>query len=256
MGPNQISIRCDTNYPFSNYLSYDIKARYAFRFSIRVPSWAVLEESTLWVDSGQRHELKPDNVTGMHAMIIPSGRTRIEVIFGAKVRIEPRANATISIYHGALLYALPIAGEYSHARPGRYPGTEAPQEAKDWEILPRTPWNLAIDPSTLTFFEYPNREDEYLPNPIWDENATPVSISALACEIDWKLTGGYAPNPPLVGHRNCTGRAFPVELRPYGSAKLHMAELPTVDLSPGSPDLWRPGKDEAADSASGHEMEL
>ena len=255
---NQINIRCDTNYPFSNYLSYDIKARYAFRFSIRVPSWAVLEESGIWIDSGERHDLKPDNTTGMHALIIPSGRTRIEVKFGAKVRIESRANDTVSVYHGALLYALPIAGEYSHSRPGRYPGTEAPSEAKDWQILPRTPWNLAIDTSTLRFFEYPNREDEYLPNPIWNEDATPVSISALACEINWKLTGGFAPNPPRVGYRNCTGRAFPVELRPYGSAKLHMAELPTVDLSPGSPDLWRPGKGHAAAAAdgSGHEMEL
>jgi hypothetical protein len=51
------------------------------------------------------------------------------------------------------------------------------------------------------------------------------------CEIDWKFTSdGYAPNPPKLGERECTGKPFEIELVPYGSAKLHMAELPTVDL--------------------------
>ncbi|EXJ84286.1 hypothetical protein A1O3_04953 [Capronia epimyces CBS 606.96] len=253
---NQVQIRSHTNYPFSNYLSYDIEATSSFRFSFRVPSWAILEESGVWVDSGKEHPLQPDAATGLHTMAVPAGRSRIEAAFGAKVRIEPRANGTVSIYHGALLYALPVAGEYHASRPARYPGTSAPPQAQDWEILPREPWNVAIDPSSLKFYEYPNRYAERLPDPIWNEEAPPVSISALACQIAWQLEDGYAPSPPLVGGRNCTGRAFPVELRPYGSAKLHMAELPTVDLRPGSPDLWRPGKDGPEDRGSHHQGEL
>ena len=236
---NEVRIRCDTNYPFSNYFSYEITARHAFRFSLRVPFWAVLETSSFKVDSGKHHALKADNATGLHTLVIPAGRTRLEVSFGAEVRIEPRANNTVSIYHGALLYALPIAGDYYASRPANYPGTQAPLEANDWEILPREPWDVAIDVSTLKFYEYPNRYYRWLPHPIWHEDKTPVSVSALGCRIDWELKDGYAPNPPLMGQRNCTGRAFPVELRPYGSAKLHMAELPTVDLRPGSSDLWR-----------------
>lgn len=241
---NQIRIRCETNYPFSNHLNYEIKARSSFRFSFRVPSWAILEDSGVSVGSGQEQApLHPDHTTGLHIMTVPAGTTRIEVVFGARIRVERRANDTISVHHGALLYALPIAGDYRASRPARYPGTSAaPPQAHDWEILPREPWNLAVDPSTLKFYEYPNRHAKRLPNPIWHEQAPPVSISALACQIDWHLEDGYAPNPPLMGGRNCTGRAFPVELRPFGSAKLHMAELPTVDLRPGSPDLWRPDR--------------
>ncbi|KIW64641.1 hypothetical protein PV04_09564 [Phialophora macrospora] len=237
---NHVRVRCDTNYPFSNYFSYEIRATRAFRFSFRVPSWALPDTSAVVVDSGKRHSLKPDNATGLHTMVIPAGRTRVEVSFGAVLRVEPRANDTVSVYHGALLYALPIAGDYSASRPANYPGTQAPAQANDWSILPRQPWNVAIDTTTLKFYEYPNRYDEWLPHPIWHEERPPVSVSALGCQIDWSLRDGYAPNPPLKGWRNCTGRAFPVELRPYGSAKLHMAELPTVDLRPGSPDLWRP----------------
>lgn len=246
---NKIRIRCTTNYPFTNLLEYHIKARHSFRFSVRVPSWADPATSGIeFSHNGKQLPLKPDNHTGLHTVVIPAGKTTFEIWFGANLRIEPRANNTISVHHGALLYSLAIDGEYYSDRPSRYPDNQAPDQARDWTIYPTDPWNIAIDPSTLKFYQYDNRYDEYLPNPIWAENAPPVSVSALGCQIDWNMTaGGWAPEPPPLGGRNCTGRAFPVELRPVGSAKLHMAELPTVDLSPGSPDLWWPGKGETGE---------
>lgn len=95
------------------------------------------------------------------------------------------------------------------------------------------------------------------PNPIWSEFRPPVSITVMACEVAWNMSspseyeydrdgtrkavrGGFALPPPLPGRkgrRKCIGRAFPVELKPYGSAKIHVAEFPVVDLSPGSNDL-------------------
>jgi hypothetical protein len=241
---NKVRIHCRTNYPFTNYLDYEITANRAFRFSFRVPAWTMLNSSVVIVDNGKKHGLKPDNATGLHTIVVSAGRTRVQVSLKAQVRVEQRADDTISVYHGALLYALPIAGQYSAARPRNYPGTQAPPEANDWTILPRQPWNVAIDPSTLKFYEYPNRYNKLLPDPIWAENAAPVGISALACEVDWEFNNGYASDPPVVGQRNCTGRAFTVEFRPYGGAKLHMAELPTVDLRPQSPALWQPGREE------------
>ena len=41
----------------------------------------------------------------------------------------------------------------------------------------------------------------------------------------------------------CVGRAVPVELRPVGSAKVHLLQVPVVDLRPGSGDLWDPFED-------------
>jgi hypothetical protein len=240
---NRVRIRCDTNYPFANYLDYEIKAQSAFRFSFRVPSWARLNGSAIIINSGKKHTLHPNNTTGLHTVIVPKGRSRIQVSFAAAIRTVPRSSDTVSIYHGALLYALSIPGNYTPSRPARYPDSQAPDRASDWTVTPLQPWNLAIDTSTLQFYEYPNRYDKLLPHPIWQEDAPPISISALACPIDWNLTeAGWAPEPPGKGGRNCTGRAVMVELRPYGSAKLHVAEIPTVDLRPGSPDLWRPGE--------------
>ena len=236
---HHVRIKCNTNYPFSHRLEYHIQTKSPFHFSFRVPSWTVLQTSSLHVN-GKPSTLEPDPETGLHRMLLGKGTHRVQVEFGAQIRVEKRANDTVSIYHGALLYALPIYGDYYASRPARYPGSTAPPEANDWTILPSTPWNFAIDPSTVFFYEYLNRE-EPLPNPIWQEDGPPVSISVMACQIDWTLTdGGYAPIPPQLGKRNCTSRVVMVELKPYGSAKLHMAELPVVDLHSRSPVLWNP----------------
>lgn len=142
------------------------------------------------------------------------------------------------------------------------------------------PWNIAIDPSTARVHEYPNlysnpdcrgggnkitdqtqhtKETCYndFPNPIWSEFQPPVSVTVMACEIEWNMTGpvqyesdgqgarkavrgGYPLPPPSLGQNSrhkCISRAFPVELKPYGSAKIRMAEFPVIDLSPQSKDL-------------------
>ena len=237
-----VYIACRTNYPFSHILNYTIKLdRGSMAFSFRVPSWAVLSNTTWSINHGSRETISPDEITGMHTIRVHAGITNLIVDLAAAVRIQPRANDTVAVYHGALLYAVQIPGICSSHPPSNYPtGSGAPAEAHDWTILPRldTPWNIAIDTSSLRFFGYPNQDSAVLPRPIWEENAPPVGVSALACEIDWQLDeGGYAPVPPELGSRNCTSRAFMVELKPYGAAKLHMGELPTVDLRPGSDAL-------------------
>lgn len=95
------------------------------------------------------------------------------------------------------------------------------------------------------------------PNPIWSEFSPPISVTVMACEIKWNMSspisyeadgrggrkavrGGSPLPPPLPDHKGrhkCIGRAFPVELKPYGSAKVRVAEFPVVDLSPDSDDL-------------------
>lgn len=142
------------------------------------------------------------------------------------------------------------------------------------------PWNIAIDPSTARVHEYPNLysnpdcrqsgiesfdETQHStktcyndwPNPIWEEFHPPISVTVLACEIEWNMSspvvyeddgrggrkavrGGSPLSPPPAGRKGrhkCAGRAFPVELKPFGSAKIRVAEFPVVDLSPESDDL-------------------
>ena len=236
-----VHIRCETNYPFNHVLYYKIELdKGDFLFSFRVPSWAVLNRTTVSVDGQASKLVDPDQTTGMHTVQVQASKTVIAYELGAEIRVEPRANDTVAIYHGALLYALSVQGDYHSHKPkgGRTKGKGAPPASRDWSIHPISPWALAIDISTLRFFEYPNR-DEKLAKEIWSENAPPTMISALACEIGWDMVDGYAPRPPLKHERKCTGRAFMVGLKPYGSAKLHMAELPTMDLRQGNSALLK-----------------
>jgi len=229
-----VHISCKTNYPFNHVLFYTVELdKGTFSLSFRVPSWAILNQTTVSIGGQAPTLVNPDQDTGMHTVYVQAGKTVIVYQIGADIRVEPRANDTVAIYHGALLYGVSVVGEYSHRAPARYPAGAAPAEAHDWTITPRSPWAMAIDPSTLRFFEYPNRDDEFLPNPIWQEWAPPVSMSVLGCEIKWDLVDGYAPIPPPKEGRNCTRRQFMLELKPYGSSKLHMAELPTMDLRRG-----------------------
>ncbi|KAL9113154.1 MAG: hypothetical protein Q9227_002766 [Pyrenula ochraceoflavens] len=235
-----LTVDCATNYPFNHVFYYTISSSGPFTFSVRVPGWAIFSGTTFQLNGAHTVPAMPDFVTGMANINIPAGNNVLVYRIGASIRVEPRANDTVAIYHGALLYALPVTGNYSFTSPANYPpGSGAPLEAHDWTILPNSPWNVAIDINTLYFYDHDNRDDEQLPNPIFEQNAPPVVISALVCEIGWNLTNGYAGNPPLPGQRNCTGPAFTVGLTPFGAAKLHMAELPTVDLSPSSRALRR-----------------
>lgn len=230
-GEAGVHVKCDTNYPFNHVLYYTIDAQRDFDFSVRVPSWAHRNGSTVTINGDSPTTVSPDSQTGMHKMSIAAGTTVVVYQLAAETRVEQRANDTVAIYHGALQYAVSVSGNYSSRPPQNYPeGSGAPPEARDWTITPTSPWAVAIDPSTLVFVSNSSRDGQ-LPNPIFAEHAPPVTITALACDINWNLTNGYAPNPPKTEQRNCTGKPFMIALKPYGAAKLHMAELPTVDLS-------------------------
>jgi Beta-L-arabinofuranosidase, GH127 len=227
----RVHITCNTNYPFNYVLYYTIDADEDFVFSVRVPSWAIPNNSTVSINGNSPVMVSPDRQTGMHSIEVGSGTTIVIYQLAAVTRVESRANDTIAIYHGALQYALSVTGNYSSRPPQNYPdGSGAPQQARDWTITPKSTWAVAIDPSTLQFVSN-SSADERLPNPIFAENAPPLTISALACEIDWSMQDGYAAEPPQREQRHCSGKGFTIGLKPYGAAKLHMAELPTVDLA-------------------------
>ncbi|KPI38106.1 uncharacterized protein AB675_1116 [Cyphellophora attinorum] len=220
-GKNKVHITCDTNYPFTHILTYTVHPHaHPFRFSIRVPEWNIAEQAGIQLfHSGNSSNssvlpLTPDAHTNLHTLLLPANSSplTIKVWFGASVRIEHHESDTISIHHGALLYAYDIPAEYRSRPPARYqsPG-EAPDKARDWTITPAEQssgndtddgsaidyawWALALDPTTARFHGYKNRYDkagpgkkDTFPNPIWESDAPPVGISVLACPIaEWDL---------------------------------------------------------------------
>jgi Beta-L-arabinofuranosidase, GH127 len=220
-----VSVSVDSLYPFVYELTYTIQASDAFDFYVRVPDWATAA-SFISINSGASASLAAASGTSLHKISVGQGQTTVYYSLAGEIQVADRANDTVSIYHGPFLYTI-APGENYTTYSSDYPN--APAGVEEYDIYPTSTWALAIDTSTLEY-NAPS-SDATLPNPIWTLNAPPVSISATVCEISWNLTYGYAPNPPLKGDRQCIGDSFQTTLVPYGSAKLHIAEIPTVDLS-------------------------
>ncbi|EEP80086.1 predicted protein [Uncinocarpus reesii 1704] len=223
---SRVKITCDTGYPFGKVFWYSIEAEGDFVFHVRVPKWANTDRSWISVDGGPRHPLSPNTNDGMQGLRLSTGKHVVMYSLDTEIRVVPRANNTVSIYHGALLYAVPLNPEVTYTQ-STYPN--APPLAREYTMTPRKKWNLAIDPSSLRFKGLSDPHAP-LPKPVWGEGNSVTTIAARVCQIKWELTEprGHAPNPPRGSDRECVGEPFTVELVPYGTAKLHMAELPVM----------------------------
>lgn len=240
-GHNNITVSCETNYPFDHVLLYTIHAQRPFDFYVRVPEWYIAKSSYIAANDEDRQVLSPDLNTGMHKLAVGKGVTTIAYKLEARIRIEKRMNQAITVQHGALLYALEIGANISAMPPRSWehqdtlPTDQVVPQTKDHTITNTTAWAVAIDPSTLKFHSRKNASllVEALPNPIWQAGAPPTYMTAEACEIPWGCSKGVPANPPPPRERKCLGGQFQVKLIPYGTAKIHVAEFPTVSLSLG-----------------------
>ncbi|KAF2835446.1 hypothetical protein M501DRAFT_1019963 [Patellaria atrata CBS 101060] len=224
-----VIVDCETRYPFDNSLEYTIDSDIDFRFHIRVPSWANAEYSS--VNVSRPADLFPDSHTGLHWIDIKAGRTYVSYMLDHSIVIEHRMNDTVAVHNGAVLYALEIKQRSYASAPKSFTGDpltkEMPREVKDWILTNASAWNVAIDVSTLEF------HSSYKPlrKPTFSPGGPLVWISAKACHIEWGLFRNSPDIPPPKEQRKCLGELFEAQLVPYGSAKLHMVDLPTIDLS-------------------------
>ncbi len=69
-------------------------------------------------------------------------------------------------------------------------------------------------------------------------------MEVLGCEIEWGVVGNGVPKRvPGMGERTCVGEVRKVRLVPLGSSRLHVGELPTVDLGGGGKGNEGKGKE-------------
>lgn len=230
------TIECETKYPFGDSFTYRIHGDSSVKLYIRVPEWADHAASSLSMNGEDSVSLSPDPVTGLHKVELASGESVLTFNLNCSVRTQARANDTIAVYRGALLFALEVNSTDVSMPPRSFNLQKelsdgyAPRKAVDWNMTNTSAWNVAIDPSTLTFHSTAD-EDERLPSPIFEPGAPPVYMTATGCQIKWPLHLGSVPGAvPPAEDRKCIEEPYEVRLRPYGSAKLHMAELPTIDL--------------------------
>lgn len=234
----RVTVVTDTNYPFDLDILYTITTDAAFDFYVRVPGWADPAQSSITI-ANTTTAVDPDGESGLHKVgRIPEGSTTVAYNLSTSIRVEARANSTVAVHYGPLLYGLYISSENSSTVPHYYSDYEPmpegypPPEARDWTLLNTSAWNFAIDPSTLVYhYDGEAAPGKTVADPIWSPGAPPNYITVQACLIDWPLYVDSVPGlVPLPEERECLDDAVEVELRPYGSTKLHMVDLPTVSL--------------------------
>ncbi|KAI1499197.1 duf1680 domain-containing protein [Biscogniauxia marginata] len=235
------TIVADTSYPFSFDLNYIITSTSDFTFYVRIPSWAN-SSSTYTGPSGESSAQISPSDRGFQRFDIPKGDSAISISFQTEPRVEHRANNTAAIYYGALLYSLAIDSNVSAVAPLAYDGSAplgaptANEHTRDHHIEPTGPWNVAIDPSQIRVVvvqqqqqqQRNNSDASELPSPIWDYGAPPVELRVAAVQIDWPLAFDSPADPPR--EPRVTGKPFSARFVPFGSAKVHMAHLPVVQL--------------------------
>ena len=242
----QVSVACDTTYPFGTTLTYTITASAPFTLVLRVPTWSGSKNVQL---NGAQPESAPvfDPATNTLAVAIPAGDITVLYSVAPTLVTEPRANDTIAVYHGALLYAIDIGQTMNSTSPDT---DNAPTSADTVFYTNTKAWNIAIDPSTLTYnagydanvsSSSSNGADpeKTLPNPLWAYQAPPSYVTGKGCLIKWDVSHDYPAQVPLDGNRECQGGEINVVMRPYGSLRSRMTELPTVSLGSGYSTMRR-----------------
>jgi hypothetical protein len=242
-----VEITEETEYPFSDKIRFRIQPVGAVSFPIyfRIPAWANQPSISIGGRAAPGRP-RPGELFKVEREWKP-GDT-VDVDFHFKVRAEPRPrNNAAAIAWGPLYFVLRI-GEAFTKLPGlvlqRSPEMiPTPKGVVDWRIAPTTDWNyaLAIDRqnpqveivrrkiSSMPFAQrgepvrLPNAE-EFTP---WQDDV-PMILKVKAHQVpEWGMNGhNAAPVPASPVNVETPPRV--VELIPYGSSRLRIAEFPTI----------------------------
>ncbi|KAL4263393.1 Non-reducing end beta-L-arabinofuranosidase-like GH127 middle domain-containing protein [Pleurotus pulmonarius] len=241
---NQVEVTVDTLYPFGSSLTYTVAARQAFDFKIRIPDWAQNGKSTISLNNGRATRLNVD-ASSFHVVKVPARATTFTVTLDMPTTIEARPNGAIAVHRGPLLYAIDLQFNDT-VTPGQrsaqalndvrrlYPNAPADfltafdNHTQAHTLLPTGEWRLAIDPASIRVIDK-SADISELPFYAWAADSSPVRMTADACQIEWGLVKGTASSPP-TSPNVCVGPKLRVNLIPFGTAKLRLGEIPTMQV--------------------------
>lgn len=211
----QVVLEVEGVYPFDDRVKVRVRCENAARFAVRVrvPSWA----TALHVDG------EPTEAVDGYAAIErewDAGESVIEVAFGAVPELVRRERQSVGVRWGALVMVLPL-GENWTPVPGA-PGLG------EWVLSRRRSWNYGlITEGELGAASWVVRTHQVGSVP-FALHAAPVTISVRLAKVPgWHGADAEMPPPPNSPVLNFLALER-ADLVPYGSARLRVAELPTL----------------------------
>ncbi|KAI9259422.1 hypothetical protein BDA99DRAFT_547442 [Phascolomyces articulosus] len=210
---NAVTVTADTMYPFASNLTYVIEAQKDCQFAFRVPGF-VKNDVTYSVNGGKITTGAPDG-NSIVKIPVAVGTTTIEITIPMEIEVVELQDGSVSIQRGPLTYALPI--DYNSKITKTYY-----EKSVDYAFTNSSRWEYAIDTKSLKF----NGEPTSLPDIPFSTTLAPIKISASVCLVEWGLDKNSAAFPPK--NPACVGDVQQVDLVPYGSTRMRIAQFPVM----------------------------
>jgi len=217
-----VHLDVDTEYPFDETISIRVGVDGPVELSLRlrVPAWC--QAPILAIDA-EPHPVAVDGDGYLTVERIWRNGDTVTLTLPMETRFVARDRGAVGVRLGPLVLAHAVREIW---RP--VPGAKGLGE---WEITPRSWWNLGVDTTDPAAWRIERRPVSALP---WRAEDAPVIVHAPGVPLpQWTLVDNSAGLPP-TGPVRTQWPVADMPLLPYGSARLRVAELPTV--VPTAPD--------------------
>lgn len=211
-GGEHVRLNVETEYPFAERVKIhvNVKEPCTFPIYLRVPEWCGAFSATC---AGEGFA----PVKGV-VKILREWHTgdAIEIELPMAPRTSEWFHQSRAIDYGPLLMALPIKEEWKLSDRHGF--------CNDYEVWPQSEWNWALVDDDSLAARKARRSDA----PAGFMGEAPLVLPVKAVRVpEWGMEGASCANPPIAPQCDMAA-AREIELVPYGTARLHIAQFPVA----------------------------
>jgi uncharacterized repeat protein (TIGR02543 family) len=239
-GPNSVTARVadgktavfkqETDYPFKDtvQLTYQGDANVSFELKVRIPSWAVAPVVKV---NGITQE---GVAAGGYYTLTRTWQKGdvVEVNLPSEIKTVGGYNDSVSVVKGPLIFGLKIKEDWriDNDNSTRELKVQPTEFSPTREVFAATPWNygLVLNQANISDNFEIIYDDIIAEQPFAVEGA-PITLRAIGQTIpNWTLAGNIVGAQPFGPTLPNTSLQAPIELIPYGSARIRISQFPKI----------------------------